>query len=36
VRSILGYQTGTDPAEVSDLSASTMAPLLRGTQVMFR
>jgi virulence factor Mce-like protein len=36
VRSILGYQTGSDPAEVSDLSASTMAPLLRGTQVMFR
>jgi virulence factor Mce-like protein len=36
VRSILGYQTGTDPTEVSDLSASTMAPLLRGTQVMFR
>jgi hypothetical protein len=36
VRSILGYQTGTDPDEVSDLSASTMAPLLRGTQVMFR
>jgi virulence factor Mce-like protein len=36
VRSILGYQTGTDPHEVSDLAASTMAPLLRGTQVMFR
>jgi virulence factor Mce-like protein len=36
VRSILGYQTGTRPTEVSDLSASTMAPLLRGTQVMFR
>jgi virulence factor Mce-like protein len=36
VRSILGYQTGSDPDEVSDLSASTMAPLLRGTQVMFR
>jgi virulence factor Mce-like protein len=36
VRSILGYQTGTEPSEVSDLSASTMAPLLRGTQVMFR
>jgi virulence factor Mce-like protein len=36
VRSILGYQTGTDPTEVSDLSAATMAPLLRGTQVMFR
>ena len=36
VRSILGYQTGTEPGEVSDLSASTLAPLLRGTQVMFR
>jgi virulence factor Mce-like protein len=34
VRSILGYQTGTDPSQVSDLAASTMAPLLRGTQVM--
>jgi virulence factor Mce-like protein len=36
VRSILGYQTGTDPSEVSDLSASTLAPLLRGKQVMLR
>jgi len=36
VRSILGYQTGTDPKQVSDLAATTMAPLLRGTQVMFR
>jgi virulence factor Mce-like protein len=36
VRSILGYQTGMDPGRVSDLAASTMAPLLRGTQVMFR
>lgn len=34
VRSILGYQTGTDPSKVSDLAASIMAPLLRGTQVM--
>ena len=34
VRSILGYQTGVDPARVSDLAATTMAPLLRGTQVM--
>jgi phospholipid/cholesterol/gamma-HCH transport system substrate-binding protein len=34
VRSILGYQTGVDPAHVSDLAASTMAPLLRGRQVM--
>jgi virulence factor Mce-like protein len=36
VRSILGYQTGVDPRKVSDLAASTMAPLLRGTQVMLR
>jgi virulence factor Mce-like protein len=36
VRSILGYQTGLKPGQVSDLAASTMAPLLRGTQVMFR
>jgi virulence factor Mce-like protein len=36
VRSLLGYQTGTDPKKVSDLAATTMAPLLRGTQVMFR
>ena len=36
VRSILGHQTGVDPAEVSDLAASTMAPLLRGTQVALR
>jgi hypothetical protein len=36
VRSILGYQTGTDPRAVSDLAASTMAPLLRGTQVSVR
>lgn len=34
VRGLLGYQTGVDPADVSDLSASTLAPLLRGTQVM--
>jgi hypothetical protein len=34
VRSILGYQTGTDPRKVSDLAATTMAPLLRGTQVL--
>jgi virulence factor Mce-like protein len=33
VKSILGHQTGTAPGDVSDLSASTMAPLLRGTQV---
>jgi len=34
VKSILGYQTGTRPGEVSDLAASTMAPFLRGTQVV--
>ncbi|MGY2083847.1 MCE family protein [Blastococcus sp. SYSU DS0539] len=36
VRSILAYQTGTEPTEVSDLAAATMAPLLRGTQVALR
>jgi virulence factor Mce-like protein len=36
VRSILGYQTGQEPGDVSDLSASTLAPLLRGKQVMLR
>jgi hypothetical protein len=36
VRNILAYQTGVKPGQVSDLAASTMAPLLRGTQVMFR
>ena len=36
VRSILGYQTGREPGRVSDLSASALAPLLRGTQVMLR
>jgi hypothetical protein len=36
VRSILGYQTGRAPQDVSDLSASTLAPLLRGTRVMLR
>jgi hypothetical protein len=36
VRNILAYQTGVKPGEVSDLAASTMAPLLRGTQVMLR
>lgn len=36
VRNILAYQTGVEPGQVSDLAASTMAPLLRGTQVMFR
>lgn len=36
VRNILGYQTGREPGRVSDLSASTLAPLLRGTAVMLR
>lgn len=36
VRNILAYQTGREPADVSDLGASTMAPLLRGTQVALR
>ncbi|WP_347058038.1 MCE family protein [Blastococcus sp. HT6-30] len=36
VRSILAYQTGTEPTEISDLAASSMAPLLRGTQVALR
>ncbi|RBY97253.1 ABC transporter substrate-binding protein [Blastococcus sp. TF02-8] len=36
VRNILAYQTGEDPGKVSDLAASTMAPLLRGTQVALR
>lgn len=35
VRSILAYQTGAEPGDVSDLSASTLAPLLRGKRVMF-
>jgi virulence factor Mce-like protein len=36
VKSILGYQTGVDAGHVPDLSAATMAPLLRGTQVVLR
>jgi virulence factor Mce-like protein len=36
VRSILAYQTGTDPRSVSDLAATSLAPLLRGTRVMLR
>jgi virulence factor Mce-like protein len=36
VRSILAYQTGVKPGQISDLAAMTMAPLLRGTQVMLR
>ena len=34
VKSILGFQTGADPGSVPDLAAATMAPLLRGTQVV--
>jgi phospholipid/cholesterol/gamma-HCH transport system substrate-binding protein len=34
VRGLLGYQTGVDPADVSDLAASQLAPVLRGTQVV--
>lgn len=34
VRGLIGYQTGADPADVPDLSAAQLAPLLRGTQVM--
>jgi virulence factor Mce-like protein len=36
VRNILAYQTGSKPGDVSDLSASTLAGLLRGKQVMLR
>ena len=36
VRSILGLAGGTDPDDVSDLSAATLAPALRGAEVMFR
>jgi hypothetical protein len=36
VRSILAYQTGSDPGDVSDLSAATLAPILRGKSVMLR
>jgi len=34
VKSLLGYQTGVPAKDVSDLAAATMAPLLRGTQVV--
>jgi virulence factor Mce-like protein len=34
VRSLLGYQTGTDPDDVTDLAASALTPLLRGSQVL--
>jgi virulence factor Mce-like protein len=36
VRSIIGLSRGTGPDQISDLSAATLAPLLRGNQVMFR
>jgi hypothetical protein len=36
VRSILAYQSGADPDDVSDLSAATLAPILRGKSVMLR
>ena len=36
VRSILAYQTGVDADAVSDLAASSLAPLLRGRSVMLR
>ncbi|MCW2634485.1 MAG: ABC-type transport system, mce-related protein [Blastococcus sp.] len=36
VRSILAYQTGAKPDEVSDLGAATLAPLLRGNSVVLR
>jgi hypothetical protein len=36
VRSILAYQTGVQPGQVSDLAVTTMAPLLRGTRVNLR
>jgi len=36
VRSILAYQTGVEAHAVSDLAASSLAPLLRGRSVMLR
>ncbi|RZU33228.1 MCE family protein [Blastococcus saxobsidens] len=36
VRSLLAYQTGAEPGEVSDLSASSLAPILRGKSVVIR
>jgi virulence factor Mce-like protein len=36
VRNILAYQTGEKPGDISDLSAATLAPLLRGTRVNLR
>jgi virulence factor Mce-like protein len=34
VKSLLGYQTGVAAKQVPDLAAATLAPLLRGTQVV--
>jgi len=36
VRSILAHQSGAEPREVSDLAASSLAPILRGKSVMLR
>jgi virulence factor Mce-like protein len=36
VRSILAYQSGARPRDVSDLGAATLAPILRGKSVMLR
>ncbi|WP_104524771.1 MCE family protein [Blastococcus atacamensis] len=36
VRSLLAHQRGAEPDEVSDLSASSLAPILRGKSVMIR
>ena len=36
VRSLLAYQTGAEPEEVTDLGAATLAPFLRGKSVMLR
>ena len=36
VRNILALSTGSEPEAVSDLSVATLAPVLRGKEVMFR
>ena len=36
VRSILAFQSGAKPGDVSDLGAATLAPILRGKSVMLR
>lgn len=36
VRGLVAYQRGVEPGEVSDLTASTLAPILRGKNVMVR